>query len=138
MVGELEDEELERILEKKYKEILKEFEKAKLKYGKPIVLNSNNFDEYIHKAKFAIIDFWAEWCMPCKIIAPIIEELAREYPDVLFGKVNVDENPDLAERFYVSAIPTLIIFKNGEYRDRIVGVIPKIKLQKLIDSYRRI
>ncbi|MDT7891124.1 MAG: thioredoxin [Thermoproteota archaeon] len=135
MAGELEDEELKRILEKKYREILKEFEKPKLKYGKPIVLNSNNFDEYIQKAKIAIIDFWAEWCMPCKIIAPIIEELAREYPDVLFGKVNVDENPDLAERFYVSAIPTLILFKNGEYQDRIVGVVPKIKLQKLIDSY---
>lgn len=127
------DPELQRILEKKYREILEKIRKPR--YGFPIVLNENNFDEEISKPELAVVDFWAEWCMPCKIMAPIIEELAKEYPEILFGKVNVDENPILANRFSIQAIPTFLIFKKGKIVDRLVGALPKHAFKKVVTSY---
>ncbi len=75
-----------------------------------------------------LVDFWAEWCGPCRTIAPVLEELAEEHPDVRFVKVNVDEAPAVAQQFSVMNIPTLLAFEGGEVKHRVVGAMPKAKL----------
>ncbi len=93
-------------------------------------LNIDSFDEAISTSdKPIIVDFWAEWCGPCKMIAPVLDEIASENSEKLsVGKVNVDENPDLARRFEVMSIPTLIVFQNGEPIKRLVGAKNKAGL----------
>ncbi len=131
-------DELERIKRKKMEELLK---KMKKKEGgkvvdKPVHLTDANFDEALAKYPILVVDFWAEWCMPCRMIAPVIEELAREYAGkVVFGKLNVDENPSTAMKFGIMSIPTLIIFKNGKIVDKIIGAVPKEYLKARIDQH---
>lgn len=92
-----------------------------------------NFDTEVLRAEGAVlVDFWAPWCGPCRQIAPVIDELANENPGVKIGKVNIDDNPGAAERFGVSSIPTLLVFRNGEVIESFVGVRPKSQLQKAI------
>ena len=99
-------------------------------------LNSENFDKFVKDGAVAV-DFWAEWCGPCKIMGPIFEEAAGEIKDkAKFGKVNVDENSDLAQRFQVMSIPTLIFFRDGKQVDRVAGVIEKEEIAKKIKSSR--
>jgi thioredoxin 1 len=82
-----------------------------------------------------MVDFWATWCGPCKIVAPVVEELAKEYEGkASFAKVNTDENQDLATRFNIRGIPTLIFFKEGKVMDQIVGAVPKAQLKSKLDS----
>jgi thioredoxin 1 len=82
-----------------------------------------------------MVDFWAEWCGPCKAIAPVLEELAQEYAGRLtIGKVNVDEHPGLAARFQVRSIPTLLVFKGGQVVDQIVGAVPKVQIKRRLDA----
>lgn len=91
-----------------------------------VKLNSQNFaDEILNKNVTALVDFYADWCGPCKMVAPILEEIAEENEDITVGKVNVDENEELAYRYGVSSIPTMIVFENGEEIERIVGYRPK-------------
>jgi thioredoxin 1 len=101
--------------------------------GKTIELNDSNFDEAIKGDKPVLVDFWAEWCGPCKMIGPVVEELAGEYEGkAVVAKVNVDENPLVAGRFGIRSIPTLLVFKGGEIVDKQVGAVPKSVLaQKL-------
>lgn len=84
----------------------------------------------------AVIDFWAPWCTPCRAIAPIIDDIANTYGAVKVGKVNIDDHPELAERFNVSSIPRVLYFRNGELKDTIIGAAPKTKfvtaLQRVI------
>jgi len=121
-----ENEELTRIKEKKLKELMKKQEKKQEMSTKPIPVTDSNFNEIVDKNSLALIDCWAPWCGPCVVISPIVEELAKEYAGkVLFGKLNVDENPRTAERFRIFGIPTLLIIKNGKEVDRIVGLVPK-------------
>ena len=89
-----------------------------------IVLNDANFEEMAVKAALpALIDLWAPWCAPCRMIAPVIEQLAAEYAGkAVVGKVNVDENPAIASRYGVTSIPTLIFLKNGDVKDQMIGV----------------
>lgn len=136
MEMEYEDPELKRILERKYLELIRELKKPK--FGKPIELNEENFEEEIKKVEHAVIDFWASWCMPCKIMAPIIEELSKEYPNIMFGKVNVDENPNLSSRYFIQAIPTFIFFSKGEIVERITGARSKIEFKKILHSVFKI
>lgn len=96
-----------------------------------IELNEQNFIETTGKG-IVMIDFWAPWCNPCNMLSPIIDEVAKENVDVVVGKVNVDDYPELASKHGVMSIPTLIFFKNGQFVDSSVGVVPKrVILNKL-------
>ena len=100
-------------------------------------LTDSNFDELVLKSdKPVIVDFWAVWCGPCRIIGPIVQEIGEEYSDqVLVGKVDVDHNPDVARKYGIRNIPTLLFFKNGEVVDKQVGSVPKAVLVKKLEQY---
>ena len=101
-----------------------------------INLNESNFDrEVTQNDKPVIVDFWAEWCGPCKMIAPLLDEVAREKADaVKIGKVNVDENQSLSFKYNIRAIPALLFFKNGQLRDQVTGVTSKKDLLTRIEA----
>ena len=93
------------------------------------------FDQIIDNAPLAMVDFWAVWCGPCKMLSPAVEEIAEQYGDkVLVGKVNVDEEPELARRFGVMSIPTVVFLKNGREFDRKVGVMPAKAFTDVLDK----
>ncbi len=96
----------------------------------------SNFDEKVIKSdKLAVVDFWADWCAPCRMIAPAIEELAGEYKDsVSIGKLNVDENNKIATQFGIRSIPTILFFKDGAVLKQVVGVRTKEELKEVIDQ----
>ena len=103
---------------------------------KPIAVSDRNFDQTVKNYPLVVVDCWAAWCAPCRAIAPIVEQLAKDYSGkVVFGKLNVDENPETAQKFGVQAIPTLLIMKNGNEVDRIVGLLPKNQLEAKINTY---
>ena len=101
-----------------------------------ITLTESNFDSEINQNdKLVLVDFWAEWCGPCKLIAPLIDEIAREKNGTLtVGKVNIDENQNLSFKFNIRAIPTLLIFKNGQVRDQVTGMTSKKDLLGRIEA----
>jgi thioredoxin 1 len=101
-----------------------------------IILTENNFDEEVLNSDTPVlVDFWAEWCGPCKMVGPTIEELAKEYKGrAKVGKVNVDQNPGIAEKYGIRGIPTLILFSKGEVAEQLVGVQSKEKMVEIIDK----
>jgi len=102
-----------------------------------VTLSDSTFDEEVKgSAELVLVDFWAEWCGPCKMIAPTLEELSREYAGKMrVYKLNVDDNPDVARRFEVMSIPTLILFKKGEAVQRLIGAKGKGQLVQEIDPF---
>lgn len=89
-------------------------------------------NEVMGTEKVVVIDFWATWCGPCKMMAPVVEEVAKDYPDVKVCKVNVDEEPELSNAFKIVSIPTIVVIKNGEIIDSVVGYRPKEDIEKII------
>ncbi len=104
--------------------------------GSETIFTDDNFKEKVEGSDtLTIVDFWAEWCAPCRMLSPIVAELAEENKDsVKVGKLNVDENPKTATKFGIRGIPTLLFFKDGEVKEQLVGVRSKGEIQALIDS----
>lgn len=127
-------DELEQIREKRMRELKNQMSTPKIE--KPIVVSDRNFDQTVKNYPLIVVDCWAAWCAPCRAIAPIVDELAKEYSGkVVFGKLNVDENPETAQRYGVMAIPTLLVMKEGKEVDRVVGVLPKNQLEAKVNAY---
>jgi thioredoxin 1 len=102
-----------------------------------VILNDANFKQEVLESGIPVlVDFWADWCYPCKMVAPIVEEIAREYQGKLkVGKLNVDEGRQTAMNYSIMSIPTLGIFKNGQMQEQIIGVVPKYVLEKKIKPH---
>lgn len=96
-------------------------------------INKTNFQEEVTRSdKPVLLDFWAPWCAPCRMVVPIIEEIADERPDIKIGKINVDEQPELASQFHVMSIPTLVVMKNGKIVNQVMGARPKAAILAMI------
>jgi thioredoxin len=120
------DSELERIRAGKMKELTAKMKGEKPVANAPIAIDDEHFDDTVKQHSLMLIDCWADWCGPCRLLAPTVDELARDYAGrVTVGKLNVDDNPLTAERFCVMSIPTLLVMKNGVEVDRVVGCVPK-------------
>ncbi len=128
-------ETLKKAMEE-YEKALKESTRLVDNPDHPVTLTDDNFDEALKKYPLLVVDCWAEWCQPCKMIAPIIEELAQDYKGkIVFGKLDTDHNPLTANKYRIRSIPTLLIFKNGELVDQIVGAMPRAQLEPKIVKY---
>ena len=101
---------------------------------KPIIINNNNFEEIKKNDKPILIDFFASWCGPCKMLSPIIDQIAEERSDIVVAKVDVDSEPELAEKFGVFSIPTLVILKDGKIVHQSAGARPKAQILALLDN----
>jgi len=127
-------DELEELRAEKMRELMNQMSTPRIE--EPIVVSDRNFEQTVKSYPVVVVDCWAAWCAPCRAIAPIVDELAKQYSGrVVFGKLNVDENPETAQRFGIMAIPTLLVMKNAKEVDRVVGALPKNQLEARIDSY---
>ena len=97
-------------------------------------VNKENFDSVKNSEKTVLLDFYADWCGPCRMVAPIVEQIAQENPQYLVAKVNVDDNPELAKAYGVVSIPTLIVMKNGEVVQKAIGAKPKAQILEMLEQ----
>ena len=135
---ENEDKEIERIKKKKLQEMMYDAyqKERRMMVNTPIEIADNTFDKIIQDNPLVVVDCWAPWCGPCRMVAPVLEELAQDYSGkILFGKLNVDENQNITTRYQIMSIPTLLVFKDGNLVDRIVGAIPKDMLEPKITKF---
>ncbi len=104
--------------------------------GTPIEMSDANFDKVVKENAVVVVDFWAVWCMPCKVIAPYVEDLAKKYAGkVVFGKVDADANQGKMMQHGIMGVPTLLFFKNGKLVDNIVGAVPKAQIEEKLKKY---
>lgn len=135
------DEELERIMQRKMNEFTLQRQRndqveSNQSTATPITLTDHNFSEMVRKHPLLIVDFWAPWCGPCRMVSPVITELSQELAGkAVFGKLNVDENPMIASTFGIQSIPTIAIFKNGKAVDGIVGAASKSHIMSKLSSH---
>ena len=126
----MDDKELEKLKEEKIKKMLDQAKAGVVK------LTSASFDNFLKTDKPVLIDFWADWCMPCRMMAPVMNDLAKAYDGkALFGKVNVDDNPQIAGRYGIMSIPHFLIFKNGTRVEKIVGAVGRDPLENALKRY---
>ncbi len=97
-------------------------------------LNESNFSEEINKERLVLVDFWAEWCMPCRMLTPILEKLEQEFEDVEFAKLNTDENPNIAMKYGIFSIPTVMMFYRGKVINSFVGAMPESVVRREIEK----
>ena len=134
-------DELERIKQKRLREMMKgvgsKVDSCRPDWpSMPVELADAAFEEFIRKYPVVVVDCWAEWCAPCRMVAPVVEELSRDYRGrIVFGKLNVDSNVRTAQQYGIMSIPTLLVFKNGQLADRLVGAMPKDMLEPQIAKY---
>jgi thioredoxin 1 len=134
----LEDEELKILNEKKMKKLQELInEKEQLKNIKePLALDDSTFSQTINKFPLTLVDFWAPWCGPCRMMSPIIDEIGKDYlGKLVVGKINVDENPLVTGQFGISSIPTLLLFKRGQAVNKIIGSVSKNKINEMIKTH---
>ncbi len=97
-------------------------------------INKQNFDSVLQSEKPVLLDFYADWCGPCRMVSPIVDEIAEENPQYVVGKINVDDEPELAMQFGVASIPTLVVLKQGEVVHQVMGARPKPQILKLLEE----
>lgn len=134
----MEDEELRLINEKRMKKLQQLInEKELLKNIKePLNLGDNTFFETINKFPLMLVDFWAPWCGPCRMMSPIIDQIGKDYlGKLVVGKMNVDENPLIGRQFSISSIPTLILFKRGKEVNKVIGSVSKNKIDEMVKMH---
>jgi thioredoxin 1 len=139
-LGLSQDEEIENINKKKMEAMMQKQNDLRASQaqspGEPVVLTDSTFSSEVSKHQLVVVDFWAAWCGPCRMVAPIVEQLAKEYAGrVTFGKLNVDENPEISQKFGIQSIPTMIVFKNGKAVDGLIGALPKAQIENKFRSY---
>lgn len=127
-------DEIDRIKAKKLKEMTESSLKPRI--DAPIVIDDGAFDDTLSKYPLVVVDCWADWCAPCKMIAPVIDELAQQYSGkIVFCKLDVDSNRLIPNRYQITGIPTLLVFKNSNLVDRIVGVVPKHEIMRVVSNH---
>jgi len=120
----MDDEDLERIKQKKLDEMLKKQQERQVQDETGVnELNSSNFEQIISSEIPTLVDFWAEWCGPCRVMYPVFTRLSRKFKKIRFARLNIDENKDIATKLGIQAIPIFIMFKNGKPVDRLVGAV---------------
>ena len=118
------DDELDRIKKKQLDDLLKQQQEQLVVQETPVIeLNSSNFDDALLKNKLMLVDFWAEWCGPCKSMHPIFSRMAKKYSHVRFARVNVDDSQNIATKFNVQSIPTFIMFNDGKVAQQMIGAV---------------
>jgi len=129
-------DELDEIKRRKIGELARKLGGRQDSPNTPIVVTDASINSIMKRYPLLVVDCWADWCAPCRMIAPVIDELARDYlGKAVFGKLNVDENPRTAARFAVTGIPTLLLIKDGVLVDRIVGAVPREQIEAKLRKY---
>lgn len=132
----LSDEELEKIKAKKLADMLKIQEDRKIQEELGVIeLNSSNFEQVISKETPTLVDFWAEWCGPCRTMHPVFTRLSKKFKKIRFARLNIDENRDIATKLGIQSIPVFIMFKNGQPVDRVVGAVGEPGINLIAQRY---
>ena len=136
------DKELDEIRKRKMEQLKKELMNGGKNMSEnfpnePVIITDADIEEVVKKYNTIVVDCWAPWCGPCRMVAPVISELAKEMQGkIVFGKLNVDENPETSMKHQIMSIPTLLVFKNGNLVERLVGAYPKEELKRKLQPYQ--